>query len=787
MNQCICLGVLLLSFIGASAQIDDEFWFVAPEVYEFHEDSPIRLRFATFDDAAQVTVDMPANPGYLPYTLDIEANSALTLDLTDDIDLYENRPFNSVLDKGIHITSTADISCYYEVGQLLNPDIFALKGDNALGTSFHLPFQDFGSNPFADSPSGFDVVATVDNTVITITPTTDLIGHPAGIPFDVVLPFAGSTYSARAADVWAASHPVGTTITSNHPIAVTIHDDSVASAVLFGSCLDLMGDQMVPDHILGTEYIAVHGYLFGDDRLQFVAIENNTEIMVDGNVVAVLSEGQSHEHVLVNSTAYIESTAPIAVWQTTGFGCEFGGALLPSVRCTGSQSTVFVRSTSEAFRLNVLVPAGGEGNFTLGGNPNIITASDFSPVPGNPDWMFSQDTTLGSIIQTGVAYRLENGSHVFHLGLINGGASSGTRFGYFSDYGSLKYQAVNQLLEPCVGDPLVLEVNPVEDGLYQWSGPGGFAAEGLVIDLGNAAPSDAGTYVVSGYNGACPIEDDTLEVIVHEPLPPLVVSEDIVTCVGQSITFEANAEGVQWSGPGGFQSSGPVITLENIGYSAGGYYVAGGYDPHCPSNADSVLVEVGPADVLVHSWTEDVYFCQGGSVTLVLPNEVEQTEIIQWTFEGNGGGAPTSLGSGTSAVVSETGTVTVTASTPPPCIRRSEGVFHLFTEDCHLLVPNIITPDNRPANNSFTIANLGQFPNSSIRIFDRWGTMVYSHEDFGSTGGWNPGAEQAEGTYFFTLSINRNDERISITTIHGTTEYVEPGPILLTGRFMLLR
>ncbi|MGB2470578.1 MAG: hypothetical protein ACPIA5_06975, partial [Flavobacteriales bacterium] len=197
-----CLGTLW-------GQVDDGFWFVAPEVTSSHGDSPVLLRFATFDNPAQVVVDMPANTNYNTYNLNIPANSALSLDLTDSLSWYENQPFDEVLDKGIHITSTSVISAYYEVNRHNNPDIFALKGDNALGTSFHLPFQNFTNNGYTSSPSGFDVVATEDNTTITITPTQDLIGHPAGVAFDVVLPFAGSTYSARAAGTSAGAHPVG--------------------------------------------------------------------------------------------------------------------------------------------------------------------------------------------------------------------------------------------------------------------------------------------------------------------------------------------------------------------------------------------------------------------------------------------------------------------------------------------------------------------------------------------------------------------------------------------------
>ena len=365
----LCLGTLW-------GQVDDEFWFVAPEVISGHGDLPIYLRFATFDVPADVTVDMPANAAYDAFEFTIPASSAYSLDLTSLVTVHENQPFNEVLDKGVRITSSAAVSAYYEVSHVNNPDIFALKGDNALGTSFHLPFQNFTDNGF-NTTSGFDIVATEDNTVVTITPTQDLIGHPAGVPFDVNLPVAGSTYSGRASGSGASDHATGTVITSNLPVAVTVHDDSASGAMFGGGCLDLMGDQIVPDQVLGTEYVAVHGYLGGDDRLQIVATQNNTTVTVDGATVATLQAGQSHSHTLNTPSAFIEASAPVAIWQSTGFGCELGGAQLPSVKCTGSTSTVFVRSTSETMRLNILVPNGGQGDFLFNGNAGVINATNF--------------------------------------------------------------------------------------------------------------------------------------------------------------------------------------------------------------------------------------------------------------------------------------------------------------------------------------------------------------------------------------------------------------------------
>ena len=98
-----CVG-LTCSMQGAMGQLDTEFWFAAPEVWANHGDQPILLRFSTLDEAAEVTVDQPADPTFLAQTLNIPANGTQTLDLTPWIDDIENTPFNTVLSLSlIHI------------------------------------------------------------------------------------------------------------------------------------------------------------------------------------------------------------------------------------------------------------------------------------------------------------------------------------------------------------------------------------------------------------------------------------------------------------------------------------------------------------------------------------------------------------------------------------------------------------------------------------------------------------------------------------------------------------
>ena len=634
------IGVLLVVlFVGPRgwAQVDDAFWFVAPEVTNSHGDDPVLLRFATFDEAATVTVSMPAGAGAFPeQVLAIPANDALSLDLTPWLEVIENKPFDGIHNKGLRIVSSAQISAYYEVNPSCgcNPDIFALKGANAEGTSFFIPFQTFLNNSYANSPSGFDVVATEPNTTVSITPTEDLQGgHLAGVTYEVYLPFAGSTYSARAVGTSAGAHAAGTVVVADRPIAVTIHDDS-ANGAPFGGCSDLMGDQLVPVEVVGQEYIAIQGYLNGSDRVYVLATEDATEVSVDGVVVAQIDAGETHSHTLSNDAAYLTTSAPAYLWHLTGFGCEVGGAVLPSIDCTGSPEVVFVRSTSEFIGLNVLVPSGGEANFTFNGDATAITAADFQAVPGTGgEWMFAQVEAAGFVPQL-AASRLANSSHYFHLGIVHGGASSGTRYGYFSDYGALKYQAFNSSLGACVGDEVALEVSPIENGLYEWTGPNGFADQGESVVTPPVGLDDAGPYVVQAYLGECAIENDTVWVEVHEYAEAPVLSAPDWLCAGEALVVVAQGAGEEfaWTLPSQAGANVEVdeVVVPSVGPEHAGTYAVQITDNNCPSPLVSIDVAVITTESLALPEPELIELCSGAPLTY--DPDLGSDLTLTWTF-----------------------------------------------------------------------------------------------------------------------------------------------------------
>lgn len=534
------LTFFVLIYFNSFSQLDSVFWFVAPEVTQSHGDRPIVFRFATLATPATISISQPANPNFPIQTINIDANSAQTLDLTPWIDMVENKPANTTLNYGFKILSSTKITAYYEVNPTCNcnPDIFALKGKNALGTSFITPFQNFLNNA-SYARSGFNIVATENNTTIVINPTQNIIGHVANVPFTIILN-AGETYYAEASGTSAGSHLSGSSIISNKPIAVTLSDDT-AEGTPYGGCADLMGDQLIPTNIIGKEYIALKGYLNGPDKLYIVGVNNGTQISIDGTLVTTINAAQTYVHTLSNPAVYIETSSPAYVLHQSGFGCEVGEAILPPIVCTGSNTVAFVRSTNEFFAVNLLVPAGGETSFLFNGATGIINPASFNFVPGtNNEWKYAQ-IDASSFTTALQSSRIENAAVKFHMGLIHGGSSSGCRYGYFSDFATLRYQIQSNNETVCQGDSIVLQTNELPGATYTWTGPNNFTFQGATLTIPSAQLVHSGQYQIAGNNpDACALLPDTLTITVKPtPASPTIFSNNPV-CLNDTVSFWYN-------------------------------------------------------------------------------------------------------------------------------------------------------------------------------------------------------------------------------------------------------
>lgn len=562
----------LIFSISSFGQTDTEFWFGAPAITPGHENTPIVFRITSYERPAVVTISEPSNGSFVPIVINLAANSTFTQDITAYINSIESKPSASVLNYGILITSTAYISTYYEVGRRLNPEIFPLKGNTAKGTNFIIPAQTQYDNRTGITPNannGFVIVATENNTLIDITLThPDANGHSIGT-FSIVLN-KGQTYAVIGSSALASLHLGGSEIKSNKPICVTIYDDSI----LVGSSLDLAGDQIVPVVNTGSEFIVVRGAFsppsFTNTDFYFIwATVDGTNIYLNGSAipVATINKGQSYKGLLSDNSVYITTSNPCYVLQFTGVGTEVTETSLPSIKCTGSNTVSFVRSTNEIFTLNLICKSEDVDNFTLNGVAGIITSNLFFDVPGAIGWKAARINTsnvpdLNTLIPNGVANSVSNSTGLFHLGFLNGGSSSGARLGYFSNYSKVA-MAPNVTTKSCLGSDIQLAAKLLNNVNYSWTGPNNFTSTIYNPIIPKSTIADAGYYYVQATIPGCGTSIDSIHIIVNAlPTIQLVKSIDTI-CFGSSKLINFNLTGKSpWNVV--YSNGANADTLKNI-------------------------------------------------------------------------------------------------------------------------------------------------------------------------------------------------------------------------------
>jgi hypothetical protein len=640
MNRTLLVAIGLSLSGSLAAQTGTEFWMAPPDVSYAHNvpgDQPIYLNVTTGNAAATVTISQPANAGFnggTPIVLSMAASTAVRYDLTALKTQLETRPTNSVLNTGLRIQSTANITVYYESSNTNNPDIMALKGPNGLGTEFYVPLHKyfpFHNHDFSAAfpndlaYASFDIVATQNNTSVMIYSPVAVDGHPALTPFTIILN-QGQTYSCantvQATHTDPATHPSGAVVLSNKPIAISLKDDSDHNPS--GGCYDLMLDQIVPVTILGTEYVAVKGQLNnnGDESVFVMAVENNTNVYVNGNAVPVttLFAGQSYRIDMdylsgsVNpNSIYITTSKPAYATHVTGFGCEMGMASLPPLNCAGSQQVSFTRSTNEAFYLNLLVRNGSQNNFVVTPATATIPGAAFVPVPGTGgQWLAAQiQYTLAQVPVT-QAFIVTNTTDVFSLGLINGGAVSGCRYGFFSEFAGQIVVNAGPDQARCVSDLVNLTGSVsggTTTGIWTSTGSGTFTPNATTLNatyvpsLGDQALGSVTLTLTS--TGNCTPKNDAMTVTFQQ-MPVANGGADRSICsnnpaIALSGTIQ-NAVGGLWGGGAGTFS--PSTSSLNATYTPTAAEIASGSmtitlttngNGVCPAVVDNVAVTFTPS------------------------------------------------------------------------------------------------------------------------------------------------------------------------------------------------
>ncbi|HOV92953.1 MAG TPA: IgGFc-binding protein [Candidatus Kapabacteria bacterium] len=291
-----------------------EFWLTFMKNYTTvdNKPAPINLElFITSEEDANVQIEIKA----LKFQKNVKVTGKTVQNIK--IDTLAQITSSEIIEPAmsVHITSDYPVSVYGLNRRFQTTDTYIGLPTRVLGTVYRVMAYTMAAPLLPE----LAVVATENNTFVTITPTVEtIVGHPAKKPFQVTLN-RGDVYQVFAKQDLRAGEDVdltGTLITANHPIAVfgghqcayVPHQQPPITA-----CNHLV-EQMPPISSWGKHYFIgkFNGRSYYTWRI--LANEDSTKVFINSQLIGILNAGEWREGNSKDNIQ-IRSDKPILVAQ----------------------------------------------------------------------------------------------------------------------------------------------------------------------------------------------------------------------------------------------------------------------------------------------------------------------------------------------------------------------------------------------------------------------------------------------------------------------------------------
>lgn len=371
----ICLlAIVTLPQNLYAAQLDSkgtDFWLM----FNGNLSTPELILFITGDTATSGTVSIPGLAFTSPFTVTPGTVTSVTIPSSAQVTTS-----NIIENLGIHVVSTAEVTVYGLNRVPFTTDAFLGLPTDILGTEYiNLGYK----NTNVVNATQFGIVATQDNTAVTITPTVTTGIRVAGVPYLTTLN-QGQTYQLRNTNS-APADLTGSIIQSDKPIAV--FGGHQCANIPNGNTLacDHIVEQLTPTSTWGQAFLTVPlATRINGDTFRILAAQNSTEVRINGSLVVTLNRGQFYEQIIVGQSE-ITTTKPVLVAQYSN-GTTFDGVtsdpfetLIPPKEQFLAGYTVTTPASGFSINfINIVAPNAIVGTINLDGS--AIPAASFLPI-----------------------------------------------------------------------------------------------------------------------------------------------------------------------------------------------------------------------------------------------------------------------------------------------------------------------------------------------------------------------------------------------------------------------
>jgi gliding motility-associated-like protein len=291
----------------------------------------------------------------------------------------------------VHVTSCDSITVYAVNPGSASADATVVYPSTSLGIDYTVLNMTGSPGDWGDAAV---IVATEDNTDIEITPSVNTDGgQMAGVPFTITL---------NQGELYQLTHNSGADDLTGTTIVGVNSNDCLPFAVFSGSqCINIGGctacdhiyEQLLPTANLGMSYAAIPLSLKNTTHYRVMATQNNTDVFIDGALVANLNAGQFHQYS-DNNFSIITSSAPVAAMQyAEGVSCGGPGdpfqVLLYPIEQSLENITfnAFQTPLVNDYWVNILVETVNVPNVVLDGNS---ISANFTPFPADPNYSYAR-------------------------------------------------------------------------------------------------------------------------------------------------------------------------------------------------------------------------------------------------------------------------------------------------------------------------------------------------------------------------------------------------------------
>lgn len=174
----------------------------------------------------------------------------------------------------------------------------------------------------------------------------------------------------------------------------------------------------------------------------------------------------------------------------------------------------------------------------------------------------------------------------------------------------------------CPGELVTFDLENVNGAAYSWSSSTGFVGSDSESSFTTQVISPSTVNVVVTNENGC-VTADTVNIGLNEvpPAPGINAQGPTIFCEGESVVLQATTGNfVVWSN--GLENFDEILVTES-----GSYFVTA-IDGICPSNSDTIVVQVNPLPETVISYTGSSTICEGECLALSASSTGFNT--IQW-------------------------------------------------------------------------------------------------------------------------------------------------------------